>query len=413
MIIDQLGIVPLAITRDMGESRAGNLLKAAEIALWESGKALNSFPDMVERLEQYYTELDVEEMSVEPGKENVVRIMNLHKAKGLEATVVFLADPLKQVSHDPSLHIARMEDRAVGYFVASHQKGEFQRETVGLPPDWQEHERLEQAYQQAEEERLLYVATTRAKQLLVVSMYPEKMDKGGWKDLYPNLIEAEELEGFEDEKAPSVITDWKISAESFAEGKRQIAERISAGKLHSYKAETVTKASKDSGKEVPFSEDTGRGMSWGRIIHKLLEIVSREENIDLELIAENLLKEEERPLSERDEVVTAVKTVASSELWKRMQKAEEALVEVPFSLKIEDEKLPKIISGAIDLAFKEPEGWVIADYKTDKVDGNLDSLVAYYKPQVEMYKDFWEKMSGENVKEAGLYFVDTGKWVVL
>lgn len=411
MIIDQLGIVPLAMTRDMGESRAGNLLKAAEIALWESGKALNSFPDMVERLEQYYTELDVEEMSFEPGKENVVRIMNLHKAKGLEATVVFLADPLKEVSHDPSLHIARMEDRAVGYFVASHQKGEFQRETVGFPPDWQEHERLEQAYQQAEEERLLYVATTRAKQLLVVSMYPEKMDKGGWKDLYPYLIEAEELETFEE--VPPVITEGKISPKSFAEGKRQIAERISKSKQVSYRVETVTKASKPLGEELPFREDTGRGMSWGRIIHKMLEILTREDIIDLELIAENLLKEEERPLSEREEVIAAVKAVTASELWKRMQKAGESLVEVPFSLKIEGEELPRIISGAIDLAFKEPGGWVIADYKTDKVDGNMESLVAYYKPQVEMYKEFWEKMSGEKVKEAGLYFVNTGKWEVL
>jgi len=364
---------------------------------------------MVGRLEQYYTELDVEEMSVEPGKENMVRIMNLHKAKGLEATVVFLADPLKEVSHDPSLHIARMEDRAVGYFVASHKKGEFQRETVGLPPDWQEHERLEQAYQQAEEERLLYVATTRAKQLLVVSRYPEKMDKGGWKDLYPYLVEVEELETLEE--APSVVTEEKISAETFAEGKRQITERISASKQGSYRAETVTKVSKATGEELPFLQDTGRGMSWGRIIHTMLEARAKEETADLELMAENLLKEEERPLSEKDTVIATVKAVMSSNLWKRMQKAQVTLVEVPFSLKIEGEELPRIISGAIDLAFKDPDGWVIADYKTDKVDGNLDNLVAHYKPQVEMYRDFWEKMSDEKVKEAGLYFVDADKWV--
>jgi ATP-dependent exoDNAse (exonuclease V) beta subunit len=79
----------------------------------------------------------------------------------------------------------------------------------------------------------------------------------------------------------------------------------------------------------------------------------------------------------------------ASKLWSRMKKAEEALVEVPFSLKTESEELLKKVSGAIDLAFKEPDGWVIADYKTDKVDGNLDDLVAYYKPQVEMYRGKW------------------------
>jgi ATP-dependent exoDNAse (exonuclease V) beta subunit len=55
----------------------------------------------------------------------------------------------------------------------------------------------------------------------------------------------------------------------------------------------------------------------------------------------------------------------------------------------------------------------IADYKTDKIDGNLDALIAHYRPQVEMYREFWEKISGERAKEAGLYFIDVSKWVVV
>ena len=33
--------------------------------------------------------------------------------------------------------------------------------------------------------------------------------------------------------------------------------------------------------------------------------------------------------------------------------------------------------------------------------------------QVEMYREFWEEISGEKVKEAGPYFIDVGKWVVV
>jgi hypothetical protein len=44
--------------------------------------------------------------------------------------------------------------------------------------------------------------------------------------------------------------------------------------------------------------------------------------------------------------------------------------------------------------------WVIADYKKDKVDGNLGSLVAFYRPQVELYKGFWGEMSGEKGKKS-------------
>ena len=53
----------------------------------------------------------------------------------------------------------------------------------------------------------------------------------------------------------------------------------------------------------------------------------------------------------------------------------------------------------------------IADYMTDKLDGNLDALVAYCRPQMEMYRNFWQEMSGENVIKAALCFVDAGKWL--
>jgi ATP-dependent helicase/nuclease subunit A len=59
----------------------------------------------------------------------------------------------------------------------------------------------------------------------------------------------------------------------------------------------------------------------------------------------------------------------------------------------------------------EKAGWDVADYKSDKIDGNLDALVAYYRPQVDMYRDLWQKMTGNKVKEAGLYFIDVAKWV--
>jgi ATP-dependent helicase/nuclease subunit A len=128
-------------------------------------------------------------------------------------------------------------------------------------------------------------------------------------------------------------------------------------------------------------------------------------------MAENLLKEEERAIDEKDLIVKTVQSVTSSKLWDRMKESEHKLVEVPFSLKTDEEGRVKIVSGVIDLVFKEPEGWVIADYKTDKVDDNLEDLVSYYRTQVELYTKFWAEMTGEKVKETGLIFVDNGSWV--
>jgi len=394
------------MTGDMAESRAGNILKTLEIGFFESARSVTSFPEMVERLEEYFTEIEVEEMSVAPGKEDAVRIMNLHKAKGLEAEVIFLADPAYEVSHEPDLHIRRVGEKAAGYFVASHQQGDYGAKVVGIPPDWDELAAAEKAYRDAEEDRLLYVAATRAKGVLIVSRYPEKSNFGAWKDLYPNLEGVEELPFVP--VMPQVKKGGEIRGKAFEAGRAERMMRLEKAKEQTYEAEAVTKAVEAKAGEMVFSGD--RGMSWGRIIHRMLEAAAKDTNLDLDLMAENLLKEEEWPLSEKESVIGTVKAVMGSDLWQRMKRAEKALVEVPFSLSIKGKRLPRVVSGVIDLAFKEPDGWVIADYKTDKVDGNLDKLIAYYKPQVEMYRDFWKKMTKEEVKEAGLYFIDTDKW---
>jgi ATP-dependent helicase/nuclease subunit A len=67
----------------------------------------------------------------------------------------------------------------------------------------------------------------------------------------------------------------------------------------------------------------------------------------------------------------------------------------------------------IDLVFEEAGGWVIADYKTDAITSpeKLQELTVYYAPQVKLYTRFWESLTGEKVKEAGMYFTSVGEWV--
>ncbi len=45
-------------------------------------------------LEEDLESSEIESLPLEPGRRDVVRLMNLHKVKGLAATVVCLADPL-------------------------------------------------------------------------------------------------------------------------------------------------------------------------------------------------------------------------------------------------------------------------------------------------------------------------------
>ncbi len=410
-ILDVLGIVPLALTKDKGESRAGNVMKVLELIMTDRSGCLLTFSDMVDRRREFAEELEVEEMSIEPGRPDAVRIMNLHKAKGLEAKVIFLADPVKDTQHDPDVHIARHGDQATGYFVAWQSVSEYQSQIIGLPPEWEQYEALETQYAKAEEDRLLYVAATRARELLVVSTYPEKAEIGAWKDLYPYLQDVEELRT--EPITPPCLSQGRVSPDDFAAGRLLIRESYSTCKARSYDVESVTQSVSDTPETGTFSRDSGKGMSWGTVIHAMLETAGRDAGADLDLVARNLLKEQERSLVEADEAVRLVISVMSSELWDRMKKAEQSVFEVPFSLQVEDQPVPKVMTGVIDLAFKEPDGWVIADYKTDRVDGNIKFLVDHYRPQIEYYRRFLEQASREKVKEAGLFFVSDDKWVTI
>lgn len=52
----------------------------------------------------------------------------------------------------------------------------------------------ERAFMKAERDRLLYVAATRAKQMLVVSLYPEQPAKCPWSSLMEGMDRVRELD---------------------------------------------------------------------------------------------------------------------------------------------------------------------------------------------------------------------------
>ncbi|MGE5414679.1 MAG: UvrD-helicase domain-containing protein, partial [Syntrophomonadaceae bacterium] len=88
----RLGLTALGASEELGESRAGNLLKSLAAARKLSADGLD-FCGVVRELRRLRDEDLIEQMSVEPGRPGVVRLMTLHGAKGLEARVVFLAEP--------------------------------------------------------------------------------------------------------------------------------------------------------------------------------------------------------------------------------------------------------------------------------------------------------------------------------
>ncbi|GAH53981.1 unnamed protein product, partial [marine sediment metagenome] len=149
------------------------------------------FASMVDQLEKML-EAGVEEELDILTEENTVRIMNLHKAKGLESPVVFLAIPYNTTTHEPTYYIKRTGQEPFGHFLVyrsnAYNKGKGKR--LAQPKNWEDYCQLEASYNEAEDIRLLYVAATRAKNLLVISSLDHKSNKSNpWLPLLKNITE--------------------------------------------------------------------------------------------------------------------------------------------------------------------------------------------------------------------------------
>jgi len=61
-------------------------------------------------------------------------------------------------------------------------------------------------------------------------------------------------------------------------------------------------------------KESGQGMSWGRIVHRALEALSKDESIDVEILMENLIRKEDHALAEKEALIAVAQGVLCSEL---------------------------------------------------------------------------------------------------
>jgi len=371
----------------------------------------------------------METSSLYAGGNQAVRIMNLHKAKGLEAPVVFLACPCGESDHDATHSIDRSVDPAVGYFTISRSVGEFKTEMVAQPPGWEAMSERERLFVNAEKDRLLYVAATRPKQTLIVSLYPDQPAKCPWSPLVEEMEAGRELHVPEIEPEERVELTEAPDLQAVKES-RQI--RLDAIGTPTYAVISVTGQTKTVGDKPEWSAE-GKGMAFGSVVHRAIELLGKGlQESELEDAVKMLAEEGGVAAVHVDEAVRAVRGVLASDLWQRSLSAHRRLFEVPLMLRKRAGEIEGLgdagdsgtevaassegtrsvhlayVRGVIDFLFEEDDGWVIVDFKTDSVtEEGLQPFIDFYRPQVQAYAEEWEKF-GYRVKEAGLYFVQLG-----
>jgi ATP-dependent helicase/nuclease subunit A len=415
-VLEDSGYLALAATTPAGVA-AGDVLHAVDRVRQavEEGGSLADAADVLEADSEATNE--VESLPLEPGRTDVVRLMNLHKAKGLEAAVVFLADPAGGLIPRVDVHIERTQEKSLGWLkIVRKSESSFAAKLLGEHADWPAHEAGELAYLQAEEDRLLYVAATRAREALVVSRSTEKLRTAAWGVLNSFLTRAVEL------PVPSSVSVFPVAPldctmQSAAANRHTVAHSLvdqpswgvtsvtaEAGSIARMTRSFVISAD-DPSKVVAADTPAHRadaGQAWGTLIHGLLEHAMRHKDAtreDLRRLAMWLTMEQPDLRIVIDEALDTVGAVSGAEFWKEARASAECHEETPFGMRIASGAVTKLLTGIIDIVYRTGESWRLLDYKTDTQGPDAD-LRLKYGAQIDAYENAWGRIVEAKVTAA-------------
>ena len=390
------------------------------------GDSLRAFLQWMER--QAAEGARVNESPAPEADEEAVRIMTVHGAKGLEFPIVVLSGLNSAGRMSPGEVLFDRVHQAVEVSVGSRGQ-EFA--TPGYKPLAEQEARL------AEDEhvRLLYVAATRARDHLVLSMYR----KASGKDKTDAGKIAAILEGREDiwETAPAgdevarQVRDAPGATGHFP----QPADRVRAGdtppgltlKDRENWTDRRVRALRDRSRPVsvaatglarelreellaeePWKRGRG-GTSIGRAVHAVLQSIDLSTGAGIDETARAQAAAEGIP-RRWIEVARLVRAAVKSPAVGRAMAAPRFWREVPVAIPVGE----GVLEGFVDLLFEEDEGLVLVDYKTDAADSDLvDQAAQRYRLQGGAYALALRKATGMPVKEVLFLFLHADRLVAM
>ncbi len=370
------------------------------------GTSLRAFLRWVE--DQMNERARVTETPVPESDEEAVRVMTVHASKGLEFPVVVLTgiNSSRGGREGPVLF-----DRSMGAVEVGLGPRNSGFSTVGYA-DLAEHEKR---MSDAENVRLMYVATTRARDHLVLSLRrPKRGGASSPAGLISSLMESgpglwEPIDPVDQGEAPprDSALDRQGGVDATVEHTVEARDRwlidhewlIEEMRRPSFVSATSLGSQTGEDKEEPDSPEPWRrgraGTSVGRAVHAVLQAIDLASGADIEDRARAQAAAEGIPERE-SEIARLSRTAVDSEVVKRAVASGRFWREVPVAAAVGGGSL----HGFIDLLFEEEDGLVVVDYKTDSVSAaDSPDAVPNYRLQGGAYAHAIGQVTGKKVKE--------------
>lgn len=311
---------------------------------------------------------------------DAVRLMTVHAAKGLEFPCVFLAAMHRRP--DPGAPPLLLDGQRIGVKWFDAESGRSFSDPV-----WRAVQAEVRAREVREENRLLYVAMTRARERLVLS-WTVKKQKGEWvkrveaalSDLpRRNAVGGAVASRGAAEPPPVVFLERAAATEQYDGAVAATSLALFAADPARYRATRHRGADPEVGfgaeDDVPDAPAGPDGSAFGREVHAALAETAAG------------VSPEARELAER---------FRESPLGRRAAAARRAEREFDFLFAVED----VVVRGQIDLWFDDGE-LVIVDYKTDRDRADAER----YRMQLQIYAAALARYAGRPVDGAYLYWL--------
>jgi ATP-dependent helicase/nuclease subunit A len=383
------------------------------LTLVRDAAARQSLDDLVEELERLRESDPREQDSASEESGDVVRVMTIHSAKGLEFPVVFL--PALQAGMNKGMAPALLSPR-LGLGVRWRNPV-----TARSAKDSLYEEIAEElgAREDAESNRLLYVAMTRAEEHLVLSCSTSSK-LSNWAAYLASswgLALEEPADGPREERIsapdgssfavrvlctdrpPSPTAQLSLALDFEAPG------RVAAPAISGQYDSTASATSIALFADCPRRYYLSRYLGWDDERRRF----EPDEEDEREIVDATEFGSEVHALlagGDRDsaqaEALALVTRFESSELGLRVERAARVEREFDFLMAIED----VVLRGQIDLWFEESGEQVIVDYKTDDiVPEEAQSRAEAYQLQLQLYAIAVERLTGQPPDRAALYFL--------
>ncbi len=461
-IYEKTGYLNYVSLMKNGNLKVANLRMLFEKARdYEQGsfKGLYNFINFIDKVTKGNTDMGAPKLIGE--NENVIRIMSIHKSKGLEFPVVFLCGTGNQFNMlDLNDNILIHSELGLGPKYINYERRITYNTLAKEAIKYQIKKEIKE-----EEMRLLYVALTRSREKLIIT--------GVDKNLKKSIQEKEEMLQISENKVTKAIAkksktylEWietvnladkrmkdlidvyeytkNESLDTEQEEQKEKTIQIEERKINKEINEILTweypekELTKIEGKssvskltketeneeikvelkkpkflegELPLSK-----AEIGTTVHLVMQKLDFKQNYTIEKIEELLEELEQKGIiaTKQKEAVPKQKILAfaQSQLFKEIGRAKKTYKEQPFYINIPVKELYEsksneniLVQGIIDLYYiTENEEIILVDYKTDYVPENKSSyLKEKYQSQLNLYKRALEQALGKKVTRAYIY----------